>query len=301
MVAALAIARYGSFTRASLELNITQSGLSAMIQSLEEQLGARLFIRTTRSVTITSAGRLLLPSLNRIVEEMAQARIRLGQLENAGQRLLTIAATPMIASSLLPDICTALAEHAAPIEVRVRDAVNLGIQQLVSQGEVDAGFGIFRSIMPGLRRQRVMRFHLIAVAKPGTLPIRRTSKEKLGVVAWSQLREVTMLTLSAPDFTQEIAYLHLVEALVTPPDRRNYDSLHTMIAMAASGRGVAVVPSFALVACQRYGAEFARIGSPKATVEWSCVTKAALPVPPALNSFIETAIQVARELCAETL
>lgn len=56
----LAAARQLSFTRAAAELHLTQSALSRQIQGLEEELGTPLFLRSTRQITLTTAGEALL-------------------------------------------------------------------------------------------------------------------------------------------------------------------------------------------------------------------------------------------------
>jgi DNA-binding transcriptional LysR family regulator len=74
----LAAARHNSFTIAATELHLTQSALSRQIQSLEEELEAPLFVRTTRKVSLTSAGvRLLQATTGALAEiDAAVAEIR---------------------------------------------------------------------------------------------------------------------------------------------------------------------------------------------------------------------------------
>lgn len=76
--AVLAIVRTGSFRAAALELGVSTTALSNAIGKLERQLGVRLFNRTTRSVSLTDAGRTFVdqvgPALENIHEAMALAR-----------------------------------------------------------------------------------------------------------------------------------------------------------------------------------------------------------------------------------
>src|SRR5690606_16419230 len=76
--AVLAIARRGSFRAAALELGMSTTALSNAIGKLERQLGVRLFNRTTRSVSLTDAGRTFVeqvgPALHDIHEAMSAAR-----------------------------------------------------------------------------------------------------------------------------------------------------------------------------------------------------------------------------------
>ena len=76
--AVIAIARRGSFRAAALELELSTTALSNAIGKLERQLGVRLFNRTTRSVSLTDAGRNFVgqvgPALQDIHEAMNAAR-----------------------------------------------------------------------------------------------------------------------------------------------------------------------------------------------------------------------------------
>ena len=69
-----AVARTGGIGRAALELHTVQSNVTARIRLLEEQLGLPLFLRHSRGVTLTAAGRRLLPYAERMRDLLAQAQ-----------------------------------------------------------------------------------------------------------------------------------------------------------------------------------------------------------------------------------
>src|SRR4051812_14456129 len=89
-----AAARLGSMNRAAIELNTVQSNVTARIKLLEARLGTRLFERHRRGVSLTAAGRRLLPfaiQIGQLLEEARQAvaedgtphgPLRLGSLES---------------------------------------------------------------------------------------------------------------------------------------------------------------------------------------------------------------------------
>src|SRR5688500_10309616 len=78
VVAFIAVATEGSFGRAADRLGVGRSAVSRSVQKLESQLGTRLFLRTTRSTTITREGELFYencrPGVERILQAMEEMR-----------------------------------------------------------------------------------------------------------------------------------------------------------------------------------------------------------------------------------
>src|SRR5690348_7782235 len=69
-----AVAEERSFSKAARRVNIVQSGLSASIRSLEQELGLTLLVRTTRRVDLTEAGRAFLIEVRRVHDALQGAR-----------------------------------------------------------------------------------------------------------------------------------------------------------------------------------------------------------------------------------
>ncbi|MDP8925327.1 MAG: LysR family transcriptional regulator, partial [Actinomycetota bacterium] len=84
----LAVARLGNVSRAAEEMYLTQPTLTARIKALEEELGDQLFVRTSRGMRLTEAGREFLPYAERCMASLEEGRQRLGELRGAsGGRL----------------------------------------------------------------------------------------------------------------------------------------------------------------------------------------------------------------------
>ena len=79
------VAENGGFTRAAKVLNSTQSTVSAQIQRLESDAGRPLFVRSTRSVRLTSAGEMLLGFAQTILRLNEDVRLRLSGARHAGR------------------------------------------------------------------------------------------------------------------------------------------------------------------------------------------------------------------------
>jgi DNA-binding transcriptional LysR family regulator len=100
----LAVADSSSFSRAAEQLHLTQPAVSKRIATLEGQLGSRLFDRIGRRVTLTEAGRLLLPRARKILVMMDDSRRVIGNLEGSVAGSLTLATSHHIGLHRLPGL-----------------------------------------------------------------------------------------------------------------------------------------------------------------------------------------------------
>ncbi|MDF3129743.1 LysR family transcriptional regulator [Kiritimatiellaeota bacterium B1221] len=91
---ALMIERFGSFKRASLELNLSQPALSKGIAALEKEYGVTLFNRESRPLVPTDAGRLVLEEGQRFIQGNRQLRNRLLELHGVVSHNIRIAWGP---------------------------------------------------------------------------------------------------------------------------------------------------------------------------------------------------------------
>ncbi|MDI5934197.1 MULTISPECIES: LysR family transcriptional regulator [Halomonas] len=103
----LAVADSGSFSRAAEQLHLTQPAVSKRIAVLEGQIDARLFDRIGRRVTLTEAGRLLLPRARQILVMVDDSRRALGNLAGDVGGSLTLATSHHIGLHRLPPLLKA--------------------------------------------------------------------------------------------------------------------------------------------------------------------------------------------------
>jgi DNA-binding transcriptional LysR family regulator len=130
-----AVAQDSSFTKAAGRLNLTQSAVSAHIRRLEEQAGATLLLRNTRSVALTPQGEVLLGYARAILRLNEDARL---QLSGAPEGVhIRIGATDDLMSTWLPGVLQQFrrAHPSSTLEVRVNNAGLL--LAAMEQGELD--------------------------------------------------------------------------------------------------------------------------------------------------------------------
>lgn len=115
----LAVAEELHFARAAARLHTDQSPLSRTIKELEEELGAKLFTRTTRSTQLTPAGKVFLERVPRIFEALEQARDGVKSAVNGFHGQLRIALSDGITPSRLPALLARSREEEPEVEIRL--------------------------------------------------------------------------------------------------------------------------------------------------------------------------------------
>jgi LysR family transcriptional regulator, glycine cleavage system transcriptional activator len=116
-----ATARHLSFTRAALEMNVTTGALSHQIKGLEEFLGVRLFERNTRSIALTTHGKLLYPGLQ---AGFGLLRDAVAGLRSAGgDQVLVLSTSPGLTSKWLASRLYRFADLHPELEVRVSSSL----------------------------------------------------------------------------------------------------------------------------------------------------------------------------------
>jgi DNA-binding transcriptional LysR family regulator len=101
LLAFVAVAREGSFTRAAAQLGVSQSALSHTIRGLETRIGIRLLNRSTRSVSPTEAGDRLLRTVGPRLDEIETQLTALNELRDKPAGTIRISATEHAASTIL--------------------------------------------------------------------------------------------------------------------------------------------------------------------------------------------------------
>src|SRR3990170_385205 len=119
----VAVARLGSFTQAARRLNLSQPALTVQIRQLEEAVGVRLFDRSTRRVMLTSIGKELATTLERVLQEIDAVMVNTKELASHIKGTITIGALPSISSKLLPATILEFQKQYPGIVVRLRDVL----------------------------------------------------------------------------------------------------------------------------------------------------------------------------------
>ncbi|GAB2887782.1 LysR substrate-binding domain-containing protein [Streptomyces deserti] len=138
----VAVAEDQHFTRAAERLMVSQSGLSASIRALERELQTPLFVRTTRRVTLTPAGRALLAEAERILAQVRTAHEAVAAVQGVLRGTLTVGTEQCIAGVDAARLLAAFRRRHPDVEICLRQAGSGALAEEVAAGRLDLAFGV---------------------------------------------------------------------------------------------------------------------------------------------------------------
>ncbi|WP_369185533.1 LysR family transcriptional regulator [Streptomyces sp. Y1] len=130
------VSRRGSFNQAAQALHCTPSAVSQQVAALERGLGAPVVERSTRGVTLTDAGRLLVEAADAIAAELADTQQRIARL-TAERTALTVATFASGGRRLLPSVLAGFAADHPEVELTVLEAEPEESLPAVREGRAD--------------------------------------------------------------------------------------------------------------------------------------------------------------------
>lgn len=236
----VAAAEERHFTRAARRSNIVQSGLSASIRSLEEELGSPLFIRTTRQVDLTPEGRAFLAEARRVLAAVQSAQNAVAEVKGLLRGTLSIGVLQRMPSqlNLAQLLCRFHGEHPG-VEIHLRQAGSPALLADVRDGQLDVAFGIrVEREDAGLRVSVLAKEPLVLVCFPGH-PLAARRK-----VTLEQLADEPFIDFPLDWATRALVNRAFAAAQVSRRVVFEMNEVSNLVDFVAMGLGVAIVPRF---------------------------------------------------------
>lgn len=234
LIAFIAVADNGSFTRASEQMHLSQSAVSGLIKELESHLDIVLFDRTTRQLSLSAVGRQLLPQARRVLNEMQLFENEAGRLTSLAQGHVRLAVSQFAASSM-PAVVAAFTKAYPDIKVSLIDCSAKQVLEYLHDIEVDLGVGVeISDTDAGEDIQAQLLYQLpYCVVMPDGHPL-----TDLTSVTWSSLIGTPLITLKGP-FTDAIK-TELDEVITSHIEQHAYqvNFMSTALEMTRQGFGV---------------------------------------------------------------
>lgn len=150
------VAEKHSFRHAADALYLTQPAVTLQVKALEDEVGVKLFDRSGKTITLTTAGTLLLKHAGQIADLVYAARQELAQLkgENGGE--LRVGASTTIAQYVLPKLFAEYVQQNARAQISISSGNNDKVVQHVLEGEAALGLIEGPARQPLLKTERFL-------------------------------------------------------------------------------------------------------------------------------------------------
>ena len=289
----LAVADARSFTRAAAKLGMAQPPLSQAIRKLEEDLGARLFVRTSRTVELTEAGRILSRQAEPLIAQHQRA-IRAARQAAAGALgQLSVCFVMSSSFDLLPRVLRRYRQALPDVSISLTELPTAQQVEALQSGRCD--IGLLRPPVFGgadLAVETVLR-EPIVVALPED---HRLAGRK--EVAFRDLADEAFIAPPAglgPGLHARVLDLCLAAGFV-PRIVQEAIQMQTIVSLVAGGLGIALVPE-TLTALGLKGVVFRRV-TPPAPLPLVELALAWKPEEARRRPYIRSFLEAVKQNCA---
>lgn len=229
------VAAHNSFSRAAESLQLTQPSITARIQALERELGEELFERGGRGVRLTDAGRVFLPYVERILQQLQEARDSVEEVRSVQLGSLRLGAAITISTYVLPTILHRFCGEYPRVDVVIRTGRSEQVLNMLLSDEVQVG--ILRTLTHAETESVYLYDDEIALVAPPGHEFAAAGRATIAEIA----REPIVL------FDRGSSYYGLIHDLfrkagVIPNVAMELDSLEATKRMVEEGLGIALVP-----------------------------------------------------------
>jgi LysR family transcriptional regulator, transcriptional activator of the cysJI operon len=232
-----AVARSGSFSRAAETLFVSQPAVSKHVAALEAELGAQLVVRGRRRVTLTPAGEVLADYVLRAEALLANARRAMASGGDAQIGTLSIAASGIPGTYVLPNVLARFHEQHPAVEIEVELSTSAGALELVRAHQVELAVVGGLTVPPELASEPLFEDEVVLVGPP-SLGARRLRLKDLEGLTWIS-REEGSATRAAVEAARWQIGLRAVRTLELPA----WEAVKLAV---AGGGGIAAISRVAL-------------------------------------------------------
>ncbi len=226
-----AVAETGSFSAAAKKMNFAQSHISTQIQYLEEEIGAPLFTRHNRGVSICPAGELFLQYANEMTRIMEEASLAISK-SNVPSGKVRLAVMQTLAHTLLPDVLSRYHKKYPMVELEIPTGTCDQNIWAVLNHEADLSIAANTGERKDIHSTPLMQEHLVLLSSdPG-----------LKIPTVEEMQDRTVLVFSEGCAYRKRLHLWLQSENILPKAQIVFESLSGILASACAGLGVTLLP-----------------------------------------------------------
>ncbi len=240
LIAFRAAAEMASFRKAAEAVHISQPAFSRRIDKLEQALGARLFERSHRRVTLTAVGREFARRIGGVLDELDETLLSVRGVGTARMGEVCVACVPSTVYYFLSEVIQRYRERFPRLRVRIHDAGANEVLAAVARGEADFGLNFIGSSEPGIEFRPLLEERFVAACR------RDHPLAKLRKATWRDIAEHDFIAVDKSSGNRVLLDQALAHVAVRPQPVYEAQHVTTLLGLVEAGLGVAAVPSLAM-------------------------------------------------------
>ena len=292
---ALSVADAESFTEAASACCVTQPTLSNGIAQLESELGQRLFLRTTRKVSLTAFGEQVMPYVAEVLRAQATLEAQARHVLHPHKQLLRIGTSPLMRANLLSLMVEPFRAQHPGLEVVLREMNMDDLYRLLGDGLLDVIMGVVGAPRASWQTVLLYREPLVFLPRGDA----RTPRRHDDQVQFSEIAAETYVMVPGAcglaRTTRELFRRHRRKLNEYAGEAMSHQVLEEW---AALGIGAAILPRSRLSANHRMAYPIVDKAGQPVTIGFEAVWKRSDAQPPHLAAFSQHLATVAPRIVA---
>ena len=243
------VAELGSFTRASIALDIAQPALSRQVRLLEVELRQNLLTRTGRGAIPTEAGKLLLNHGRGILHQVEVAREELAAVRGGLAGRVSIGLPPSLSKLITVPLTQAFRRQLPLAQLTLTEGFSVLMQEGLRVGNLDMVVLYNAERSPELEVNSLHTEELVLIsrrtgAKPASF--KKASKVKRQTIGLAAVAELPLILPSRPNAFRILIESEMITIGCKPQITLEVDGLNAILSLVREGMGHAVLPSYTL-------------------------------------------------------
>ncbi len=269
------VAELGSFTRASIALDIAQPALSRQVRLLEVELRQNLLVRNGRGATPTEAGKLLLEHARGILHQVDRAREELGRVRGALAGRVAIGLPPSLARVLTVPLTRAFRQQMPDAQLSISEGLSVTMQEWLVNGRLDIAVLYNAQPATGIEATPLVDEDLMLVQpRPPGLP----EDPPPPPITLQEVARLPLVIPSRPNAIRMHVEAEMAAIGCRPTIALEIDGVAAILDLVADGAGHAILSRNAVASSVKPSAFAVRaIGQPPLRTRLSLATSSARP------------------------
>lgn len=275
----IAVAQAKSFAEACELVHLSQPALSISIKKLEENIGGKLLVRSTRMLALSPEGAEFLPVAKRLLLDWDNALHDIHNIFSLNRGNLSISAMPSFASTKLPEHIMSYRQEYPGINIKIHDVIAEDAVLMVQEGKTELAI----CFNPGLYQDLIFT-PLFSDEFVAAFPSDH-ELTTLKQLTWQSLSKYPFIALKPPSSIRHIIDSKLIELNLSLAVEFEANQLSTIAKMVATGLGISAVPSLYIGHMETLGLKCQAV-TPIISRQVGIVTRRRYPLSQSAQAFV---------------